>query len=84
MAGQPGTGWKMRVRGRQDEEERGEENPIVQYPGRTKALCLPLRCQYSWHASGYMLTHDGRPHRCIVAMRPDRPLARHLPQESLK
>lgn len=43
--GKKGESENEKERKRENEEERGEENPIVQYPARTKALCLPLRCQ---------------------------------------
>lgn len=60
-----------------------EENPIVQYPTRIKALCLPQMPIASMLQAICLYTMAD--HTVYIAVKQyDRPLARHLPQESSK
>lgn len=74
--------WRERERkvGERGSERREFNSPI---PDQNQSSLSPTDAN-SQHASGYMPIHDGRPHWCIAVKQYDRPLARHLPQESLK
>lgn len=66
-----------------ENEEVREENPIVQYPTRIKALCLPQMPIASMLQAICLYTMADNT-VCISVKQYDRPLARHLPQESSK